>query len=162
MRVLEASDLQPVRHNCTACFILTVQNVTDRTEFAAIPAFSFCSWNGHKHLKTGWNETNDHESTRSIPTVPTRPKQVKTCPNKSLLTSKTIHNQSAAILRDHNIPSQPSQVPMLFRPFCHAVGSEMVDFQSTHTYYRDRVCLGTFPIVNRIEFTIVSALSRDV
>ena len=61
MRVLEASDLQPVRHNCTECFILTVQNVTDRTEFAAIPAFSFCSWNGHKHLKTGWNGTNDHE-----------------------------------------------------------------------------------------------------
>ena len=28
MRVLEASDLQPVRHNCTECFILTVQNVT--------------------------------------------------------------------------------------------------------------------------------------
>ena len=53
MRVLEASDLQPVRHNCTECFILTVQNVTVRTEFAAIPAFSFCSWNGHKHLKTG-------------------------------------------------------------------------------------------------------------
>ena len=60
MRVLEASDLQPVRHN-TECFILTVQNVTDRTEFAAIPAFSFCSSNGHKHLKTGWNGTNDHE-----------------------------------------------------------------------------------------------------
>ena len=36
MRVLEASDLQPVRHNCTECFILTVQNVTDRTEFARI------------------------------------------------------------------------------------------------------------------------------
>ena len=61
MRVLEASDLQPVRHNCTECFILTVQNVTDRTEFAAIRSFSFCSWNGHKHLKTGWNGTNDHE-----------------------------------------------------------------------------------------------------
>ena len=58
MRVLEASDLQPVRHKC---FLLTIQNVTDRTEFAAIPAFSFCSWNGHKHLKTGWNGTNDHE-----------------------------------------------------------------------------------------------------
>ena len=42
MRVLEASDLQPVRHNCTECFILTVvQNVTVRTEFAAIPAFPF-------------------------------------------------------------------------------------------------------------------------
>ena len=38
MRVLEASDLQPVRHKC---HILTVQNVTDRTEFAAIPAFLF-------------------------------------------------------------------------------------------------------------------------
>ena len=61
MRVLEASDLQPVRQNCTKCFILTVQNVTDRTEFSAIPAFSFCGWNGHKHLKTGWNGTNDHE-----------------------------------------------------------------------------------------------------
>ena len=47
MRVLEASDLQPVRHNCTECFILTVQNVTDRTEFTAIPASYFCSWNGH-------------------------------------------------------------------------------------------------------------------
>ena len=21
----------------------------------------FFSWNGHKHLKTGWNGTNDHE-----------------------------------------------------------------------------------------------------
>ena len=41
MRVLEASDLQPVRHNCTECFILTVQNVTVRTEFVAIPAFLF-------------------------------------------------------------------------------------------------------------------------
>ena len=61
MRVLEASDLQPVRHNCTECFMLTVQNVTVRTEFAAIPAFSICSWNGHKHLKTGWNGTDDHE-----------------------------------------------------------------------------------------------------
>ena len=59
MRVLEASDLQPVRHNCTECFMLTVQNVTVRTEFAAIPAFSFRSWHGHKH--TGWNGTNDHE-----------------------------------------------------------------------------------------------------
>ena len=53
MRVLEASDLQPVHHNCTECFIWTVQNVTDRTEFEAIPAFPLCSWNGHKHLKTG-------------------------------------------------------------------------------------------------------------
>ena len=60
-RVLEASDLQPVRHNCTECFILTVQNITDRTEFEAVPAFSFRSWNGHKHLKTAWNGTNHHE-----------------------------------------------------------------------------------------------------
>ena len=59
MRVLEASDLQPVRHR--VFFILTVQNVTDRTEFAAIPAFSFWSWDGHKHLKTGRNGANDHE-----------------------------------------------------------------------------------------------------
>ena len=61
MRVIEASDLQLVRHNCTECFILAVQNVTDPTEFVAIPPFSFCSWNGDKHLKTGWNGTNDHE-----------------------------------------------------------------------------------------------------
>ena len=61
MRVLEAFDLQPVRHNGIECFILTVQNVTDRTEFVAFPAFSFRSWNGHKHLKTGWDGTNDHE-----------------------------------------------------------------------------------------------------
>ena len=61
MRVIEASDLQLVRHNCTECFIMTVQHVTVRTEFAAVPAFSFCSWNGHKHLKTAWNGTNDHE-----------------------------------------------------------------------------------------------------
>ena len=38
MRVLEASDLQPVRHKC---FLLTIQNVTDRTEFAAFQLFLF-------------------------------------------------------------------------------------------------------------------------
>ena len=41
MRVLEASDLQPGVTIVLKCLILTVQNVTDRTEFAAIPAFSF-------------------------------------------------------------------------------------------------------------------------
>ena len=31
-----------------------------------------------KHLKTGWNGTNDHEKPRSIPTVPTRSNEIKT------------------------------------------------------------------------------------
>ena len=97
MRVLEASDLQPVRHNCTECFILTVQNVTDRTEFAAIPVFSFCTQLEWRQTPENRLEWNDHEQPRSIPTVPTRPNEVNTHPEKKRTPSRLRKNDTYLI-----------------------------------------------------------------
>ena len=53
--------------------MLTVKNVAVRTEFAAIPAFYFCSWNGHNHLS---GEQLGMEQTTTNSLVPFQPFQL--------------------------------------------------------------------------------------